>query len=351
MNKTEIGKFTHQEIFSQPSTWQEALHQISDQILEVILLAKSNQFNQILFTGCGSTYYLSLAAAAFLQTISGLPCKGIPGSELWLYPEVHLAENPEDDRRTLLVAISRSGETTETLKACQTFLNRGMGKLITISCYPDHPLARLGTINLIIPAGQEHSVAQTRSFSSLYLAACALGLTLSGRGDRLGELTQLVPACQRLLDENKSLANSIGGESGYSRFYLLGSGTRYGLACELSLKMKEMSLSHSEPFHFMEFRHGPMSMVNEETLILGLVSEKNQASETSVLEEMRRLGARCIEVRRMAGDVQLHTSLKEPLYNVLYLPFGQLLAFERAITRGLNPDQPENLKAVVNLPE
>lgn len=92
-------------------------------------------------------------------------------------------------------------------------------------------------------------------------------------------------------------------------------------------------------------------MVNEETLILGLVSEKFQASETSVLEEMRRLGARCIEVRRLAGDVQLNTSLKEPLYNVLYLPFGQLLAFERAIARGLDPDQPENLKAVVNLTE
>ena len=67
-----------------------------------------------------------------------------------------------------------------------------------------------------------------------------------------------------------ALAQSIGADLDLDRFYFLGSGPRYGLACELSLKMKEMSLTHSEPFHFMEFRHGPMSMVTESTVIVGL---------------------------------------------------------------------------------
>ena len=70
-------------------------------------------------------------------------------------------------------------------------------------------------------------------------------------------------AGRKLIENYQGLAQSIGTAADLDRFYFLGSGPRYGLACELSLKMKEMSLSHSEPFHFMEFRHGPMSMVTD----------------------------------------------------------------------------------------
>ena len=84
----------------------------------------------------------------------------------------------------------------------------------------------------------------------------------------------------------------MGRDASLDRFYWLGSGPRQGLACELSLKMKEMSLTHSEPFHFMEFRHGPKSMVTPQTLVVGLRSTRNGPAESAVLEDVKALGGR-----------------------------------------------------------
>jgi glucosamine--fructose-6-phosphate aminotransferase (isomerizing) len=113
--------------------------------------------------------------------------------------------------------------------------------------------------------------------------------------------------------------------------------------------MKEMSLTHSEPFHFLEFRHGPMSMVTGSTVLVGLVSEANCAHELKVLDEMRDRGARIVSVGESGVEVEFRSGLSEAARGVLYLPFAQLIGFERSMAKGLDPDRPHNLTAVVNL--
>jgi glucosamine--fructose-6-phosphate aminotransferase (isomerizing) len=162
-------------------------------------------------------------------------------------------------------------------------------------------------------------------------------------------LNRLPEAGTGVLKNHASLAAGLGGDASLDRFYWLGSGSRHGLACELSLKMKEMSLSHSEPFHFMEFRHGPKSMVTKSTLTIGLRSTVNGARESAVLEDVRALGSRILDIAGTGSDVQFASGLDEAVRNVLYLPVGQLIAFERSISKGLNPDKPNNLDTVVKL--
>jgi len=249
------------------------------------------------------------------------------------------------------VTLSRSGETTETLRAVETFRAAGRGAVLTLSCYPDRPLTSLGDLNLVFPSGQEQSMAQTRAFSVLYLATVALAALWAGRDDLLGELDRLPEACRPLLKDNADLTHDLGSDAAIDRFYFLGSGPRYGLACELSLKMKEMSISHSEPFHFMEFRHGPRAMAGPGALLVGLVSAANQAHELAVLEDIRGQGARVLAIGERVTDVAFGAGLSAAASDLLYLPVGQLLGFERALHNGCNPDQPENLAAVVVLPE
>ena len=299
---------------------------------------------RILFTGCGSTYYLALAAASLTQGLTGRLCRAFPASELWLYPQSSYTAG-----KTLLVAVSRSGETTETLCACQAFLSDGRGQLLTLSCYADMPLAKLGAFNLVFPSGQEHSVAQTRAFSTLYLGTVALAALWSGRTDLFDSLSRLPEAGTRILKEYAGLAAGLGRDPALESFYWLGSGARYGLACELSLKMKEMSLTHSEPFHFMEFRHGPKSMVNPASLVIGLRSTVNRQKEAAVLEDVKDIGGRVLEIAETGSQVRFEAGLEEAIQNVLYLPVGQLIAFERALSKGLNPDRPTNLDSVVKL--
>jgi len=339
------GFYTYQEILSQPEAWQDTLQRIVDQSTVLRSFYTAGKFDQVYFTGCGSTYYLALAAAASCQKLTGLPARAYPASELWLNPQ---AAYPARGK-ILLVAVSRSGETSETLRACRAFLDEGRGDLLTLSCYADMPLAGLGQLNLILPAGAEQSIAQTRAFTSLFVGCLAVLAIWTGQRDLHLALDGLPAAGHKLLDAYASLARQIGRDPSIDRFYFLGSGPRYGLASELSLKMKEMSLSHSEPFHFMEFRHGPKSMVTGGALIVGLVSEENAEREKAVLDEMKALGGRVLAMGEGQADVSLAPGVDQAARDVLYLPVGQLIAFERALSKGLDPDHPHQLDAVVKL--
>jgi glutamine---fructose-6-phosphate transaminase (isomerizing) len=341
----EQGKFTREEIYSQPESWKSALEVLTKQHIFIQDLSQNEKYTQVIFTGCGSTYYLSLAAAALFQQMTGLPTRAFPASELWLYP----GSSYISSGRTLLIAISRSGETTETIKACQVFNSREKDSLMTIVCYPDSQLAKLGMLNLIFPSGMEKSVAQTRAFSTLYLGTVGLCTLWSGQIDLFKKLDSLPRIGRRLINDYGTKAEQIGRNLNLDQVFFLGSGPRYGLACELNLKMKEMSLTHSEAFHFLEFRHGPKSMVNRNTLVIGLVSEVNSTYEFSVLEDIRNMGSQVLSMGESHTDISFMSNLEEVIRNVLYLPFGQLMALNRSLAKNLDPDHPNNLDSVVKL--
>lgn len=329
---------TYREIKSQTEAWAQAL-----EVASAARLPAASDYDQVLFTGCGSTYYLSVAAAALYQELTGCPARAVPGGELVLN-----AKTVMTDQKTLLVAISRSGSTTETVTAVERFRAQKRGDVVVISNY-DEVLSKLADVNIVIPLGQEHSVAQTRSFASMYVAACVLCARMAGRNDLVEGMKKLPEVGNRVIRNYETLAKEIGENLEFDRFYFLGSGIHYGLACEANLKMKEMTLTHSEPFHFLEFRHGPMSMVNQNAVVIGILSELNRAHETKVLAEMKELGGTTIALGEKDSDVQFEASIPESVRGVLYLPVLQLMAFYRSVAKGLNPDRPNHLTAVVQL--
>jgi glucosamine--fructose-6-phosphate aminotransferase (isomerizing) len=335
---------TYDEIVSQPQAWREALQVLRGRAPLVRVLWSRAAPERVVFTGCGSTHYLALAAAATFQTLTGIPARGVPAGELVMYPQVTYVAG-----KTLLVAISRSGETSETLEAVRVFQREERGQVVVVTNYPDSSLARLGTVTLAVPAGQERSIAQTRSFASMYVATTALAALLAERADLVGAMDGLPEVGERLIAGYEDLARTTGGDMALDRTYFLGSGPRYGLACEASLKMKEMTLTHSEPFHFLEFRHGPKSMVGPTSLVVGLLSDRARAHEAAVLEEMHSLNARTLSLGEQGADVSFVSGLPAAARNVLYLPVLQLLAYHRALAKGLDPDKPTNLDAVVVL--
>lgn len=232
---------TLSEIKSQTSAWKQAVDIARSQSQKLKKLT-DGEYDQVIFTGCGSTYYLSLAASALFQELTGRGARAIPGGELLLNSQTILTGG-----RTLLIAVSRSGTTTETLLAVKKFREEDRGPVIVITNY-DTALAAQGNLAIIITAGQEKSVAQTRSFSSMYVAATALAAIAASRDDLLFAIELLPGIGDGLLAQFEPHAKRIGENLGFDRFYFLGSGNRYGLACEVNLKMKEMTLptaSHS----------------------------------------------------------------------------------------------------------
>jgi glutamine---fructose-6-phosphate transaminase (isomerizing) len=350
MISTLPGSQTFAEILSQPSVWEKSLLRLKDWDRQEFPQFKD--YDQVLFTGCGSTYYLSLWAARVCEQATGMICRAAPASDLLLFPEAWLHAS----KRSLLVAVSRSAETTETIRALKAFQTGGYGDAIVVTCYRERALAQLTPWVIDVPDSQEESVAQTRSFTNMMLAVIWLaGGTISkelpGQYKKVGE---------DLLNKYSRLARQIGEDGSISKFFFLGSGSLYGLASEAMLKMKEMSLAHSESFHMLEFRHGPMSLVDQESLVIGLTGASTGNYEFALLKDMRSKGARTLGLLDLddpaAGDALdervLFQSGKTEMWQApLYLPILQLIAYHRAINQSLNPDRPTNLSSVVVLHE
>jgi glucosamine--fructose-6-phosphate aminotransferase (isomerizing) len=340
---------TYNEIKSQTQAWNQALSLVS-----ALDLPAAERYDRVIFTGCGSSYYLSLAAAALYQELTGHAARAVPGGELLLNSHASVGragkQRGQDTRQSheLLVAISRSGTTTETIKAVEKFKMEKRGEVAVFSNYQE-VLSSLGDVNIIIEQGQEESIAQTRSFTSMYVAVTAYCVKMAGRDDLFSAMGGLINAAERLMTHYESHAKEIGENLFFDRFYFLGSGILYGLACEANLKMKEMTLTHSEPFHFLEFRHGPMSMVNNKAVLVGMLSDTNRIHEVKVLSEMKTLGGIVVSLGEHDADIEFNSRIPESIRGVLYLPFLQLMAFYRSLAKGLNPAKPQNLTAVVRL--
>jgi len=345
---TERGEFSHTEILSQPEAWADALD-VVEKSRDGLKNIFDATYDQVVFTGCGSTHYLSLAAAALFQEMTGKIARAVPGGELLLNSEAAIGWNSNPAHKTLLVAISRSGSTTETVRAVEAFKQQQRGPVLTITNYGQEPLAGLADVPLVIEKGQEESVAQTRSFAAMYLAAAAMTMLAAGNETLRGEMRKLPAVGEKLLKKYDALARETGENLSFDRFYFLGGGARYGLACEGNLKMKEMTLSHSEPFYFLEFRHGPMSMVTRSAVVVGLLSEKNSGHERTLLDEMQAMGGTILSLGEAEARVTFESGIPESARNVLYLPVLQLMAYYRSMAKGLNPDRPNNLTAVVKL--
>lgn len=349
---TTPGMHTLQEIQSQPGAWAAVLDAAREQAQAWRTFFTQAQDDLTLVFGCGSTHYLAMTAASVLQMLTGRTARAAPAGELFLFPHAWV---PAHTRFNGL-AISRSGTTTETLRAADHLTHVHRAPLACVTCYPDTPLAERCSLSLVSPLGHEKSVAQTRSFSSMLVGCLALAGLVGKQSDYLKQLTALPSIGERLIERHQSLAQSLGQDKAIAQVFFLGSGSRYGLACEAMLKLKEMSLTASEAYHTLEFRHGPKSMVDERTLVVGLLSDAAREAESAVLREMKALGARVLILGEARNGLDwadyalsFESNLPELARLPLYLPILQLFAYYRAVGKGLNPDAPRHLDAVVQL--
>ena len=345
------GAHSLSEILSQPECWAECLKDLEagQRIREIEQrFGKSSEW---LFIGCGSSYYTAITAAANWTAITGIRARAVPASELLLFPDLILAGAKD----FAPVLISRSGNTSEVLKAVRFFDRKKMPS-VAISCATEQKLEKLATISLLLPRADEQSTVMTRSFTSMLLALQYLAASLAGKAEFIRSLNALPATAGKLLQKLPARIREFVDQHRFSDYVCLGQGPYYGLACESTLKLTEMSCSYAQSFHNLEFRHGPKSIVSRETLITFLLSEASYEPERDVLEEIKALGGttmvigNTIEGRaRAAADlaIELESDLPEYARLAPYVFAGQLMGLYTGLQKGLDPDRPHNLSRVV----
>jgi len=343
------GERTLQEILEQAAAWAAAIRSFDGATPALDRLFRESNPDEVLFTGCGSSYYLSLTAAAAFQQVSGLRARAVPASEILQFPGGVFVPGA----RPLLVASSRSGTTTETVWALEAARRRGIATL-SLTCASRSPLARRADLCIPSPRGREASVVMTKSFSSLLL----LGLLLAAHRDTghglRAELRRLPTLGRRVVKIALSLAADIGAAA--PRFVFLGGGPAHGIAWEAMLKMTEMAQRAAVAYHPLEFRHGPIAVAGPGTVAVLFGTRAGARLEADLVRDLRQHGATVVRIRdgwRGRGeanvDVNLNVHLSDEARCLLYVPFAQALAYHRSVGAGLDPDRPQHLTPVVHL--
>jgi glucosamine--fructose-6-phosphate aminotransferase (isomerizing) len=307
-----------------------------------------------LFVACGSSYYLSRTISAQWAKLLQVACTAVPASELLFAP--HEVMQRTGARQVVLV--SRSGKTTEVLRAAEWLKANAAIRTLGVTCSSDSVLEELCTHTLQLPWADEKSMVMTRSFTSILLLFERLGAKFAGDGGMASALDGLPEKAARWLDVNADKIRAFGTKRRFADFVFLGQGAHYWLAQEAALKLTEMSSSYAQAYHTLEFRHGPKSIASKDTLITFLLSDAAAEEESLLVGELKKLGAasfvvanRATPALRRDADLLIELGLDEPEFARLALAAipAQLLGLAVGLRMGLNPDVPKNLTRAVVL--
>ncbi|HOJ88245.1 MAG TPA: SIS domain-containing protein [Pseudothermotoga sp.] len=321
--------FTEEEILTQPDEFKKVLsflNQLPSNTLPEFLFTS----DIVYFVGCGSSYYLAISASKYFTRITGIETKALQSSEV-LFADRFVLGSKKFKRSAVL--ISRSGNTTETVLAARKLSQIGL-RTFAITLDQKSDLCRSCDLYLALPI-DEKSVVMTKSFTCILLSLFYITDKISGnqqKYQRLAKQSEDFLTKSAELIASKSLMNA-------NHYVFLGTGVYEGIAKESALKLEEMSLTLTEAYSTLEYRHGPKSLANQQVVIVLYASDQN-TEELNLLNEMKNYGALTI--------------LREPIAKngedaFVQVTFAQLLGLSIAKRKGLNPDQPRNLSKVVTL--
>lgn len=365
----ELGEYRHymqKEIFEQPQALAATLemiggaHELSPNLFGVSAPELLADVKSVLIIACGTSYHAGLVARYWIEQIAGLPCSVEVASEYRYRVSV---PHPQQ----LVVAISQSGETADTLASIRHAKSLGMGRTLAICNVPESAIVRECALRFLTRAGPEIGVASTKAFTTqlatLFLLAATLAkqagrLTVEREAEYLTALRHLPVAVQKVLTLEPEIAAWAGLFADKRHALFLGRGPHYPIALEGALKLKEISYIHAEAYPAGELKHGPLALVDKDMPVISV------APNDSLLEKLK---SNLKEVAARGGELYVFADADsaveaEPGLHVLRLPehYGalspvlhvvplQLLAYHAALVKGTDVDKPRNLAKSVTV--
>ncbi len=362
------GNYRHymlKEIYEQPYAVRQTLEgRITDKhVLESAFGAGAGEiFSQtraVQIVACGSSFYTGLVARYWFEQLAGLPCSVEIASEL-RYRKVAVQPG------TLLVTISQSGETADTLAALRNATDPGYLASLCLCNVPNSTLVRESDFCLMIQAGMEICVASTKAFTNqltdLLLLVIALGKHNGMSEDQESELVAALAGTPGILEKVLDLDNEIerlaAGFVEKHHALFLGRGTHYPIALEGALKLKEISYIHAEGYPAGELKHGPLALVDDDMPVVAVAPGDDLLEKLkSNLQEVKARGGELLIFADEASqfpEEEGTTILRLPgCHNVIspivYTLPMQLLAYHVAVFKGTDVDQPRNLAKSVTV--
>jgi len=346
------------EIYEEPRAIEAFLTEGSKQVQEIARGIWSKKYEIVYITGSGTSYNAGLAGQYALSTLTRLITSLIPASEFQLW----IPSSPA--RKSLLIAISQSGESSDVLAATKTASDKNMD-ILAITNTPDSTLMRMSDYALLTRAGEELAVTATKSYVAQLMALFLISAEIANMQEigmmdsaRLQEKLFTAPrvvaeTINSVKDQIRQLATAY---SHQNFFFVLGSGPNYATALEGALKLKETCSVFAEGFATREFLHGPIQLVDKRTSLFFILTEDQLEGYLDEINGVRKFDASVFSISE-----KMDKRLKEVSTELICVPRGfpkvfssmiyiiplQLFAYYSSVARGLDPDKPEKLTKVV----
>jgi glutamine---fructose-6-phosphate transaminase (isomerizing) len=362
-DKGDYRHYMLKEIYEQPAVAKRCLqHLITNNHIPLSTFGAHAatllpQIKRIHIVACGTSYHAALTAQYWLESIARISTKVEIASENRYRKSV-----VEDS--TLLIALSQSGETADTLAALRQAKQIGYQATMAICNVPESSLMREADLSLLTQAEQEIGVAATKTFTAQLIALLAFTLSLANQDaahltkQQLAALQQLPQDIEQLLQLDDAMANLAIQFADKQHALFLARGVHYPIAMEGALKLKEISYCHAESYAAGELKHGPLALIDENMPVV-VVAPCNELID-KVVSNIKEVEAR-------AGQLYVFTSANAPLESnanitiikvpsvnpltspILYNIPLQLLAYHVAVIKGTDVDQPRNLAKSVTV--
>ncbi len=315
--------------------------------------------NKIFITACGTAYHAGVVGKYIIENLARLPVEVDIASEFRY-------RNPLVDDQTLVIVISQSGETADTLAALREARRKG-ARVVAVTNVVDSSVAREADDVIYTHAGPEIAVASTKAYSTQLICMYLLGLYLAQKRGTLsaeetarivGELRKLPEKVSAVLDNGKSIKDFVRRHAECPSFFFIGRGVDYAVAMEGSLKLKEISYIHAEAYAAGELKHGTLALIEEGVPVVALTTQETLFEKTvSNIKEVKAREATVLalaphtldEVEKVADEVIYIPQTHPALTPVLAVVPLQLLAYHMAVARGCDVDQPRNLAKSVTV--
>jgi glucosamine--fructose-6-phosphate aminotransferase (isomerizing) len=365
VERGQYRHYMHKEIFEQPkaikNTLENRVH--NGRVLEAAFGPDTHslleKIEAVQIIACGTSYHAGLVARYWIETYARIPCAVDIASEFRY-------RQPLANSRTLIVTLSQSGETADTLAAKDEAKRLGFGPSLTICNVPESSLVRASEMILMTHAGPEIGVASTKAFTTQLLSLLMLTVILGRRhgmksqveekiGQAMGALSQQIKNILKLNDRIEQLAKHFADKQ---HALFLGRGIHYPIAMEGALKLKEISYIHAEAYPAGELKHGPLALVDAEMPVIAVAP--NNALQEKLKSNLQEVHARGGQLYIFAN----HRAIMQPSDYIEIIELGeideiispivysiplQLLAYHVALIKGTDVDQPRNLAKSVTV--
>lgn len=340
---------TEQEIRSTPQALDKTCRYLAQEAACIHPLMERAGSRKLTFLGCGSSYMLAKSAAAVFGACPNTSACAIPAGDYLLCPSFW----QETVRDSLVVPISRSGKTSELVRAVQHIRQTLGCPVLSLCTMADNDVTALCDRELLLDWCCDESVCQTRTVTNLYTALLLLAAEYAGNA-ALRSAVETICAADGNYQQQHWASLAEVAKKPWDSAVVLADGPLCGIGEEGALAFTEISMLCGRYFHLLDYRHGPMVLANDRLLTVAVLRPGQESLQRAMAEDIQRRGGSVVFLSEDAvGPCDLHIPIPKGLdfaaWGISLITAVQILAFEKALLLGGNPDQPKGLDAYITL--